>query len=132
MPDIVGPENLTSEDERLKQFLNYDLPPKYKEYLESRISENSPIDYRDVHQVTPREAFTGITEARERQYRWFKTRGHLDDDPRLHACIIAYASDSAFIGTAAVANGVNHRGIGMMASLDHSMWFHAPARADEW
>jgi acyl-CoA thioesterase II len=53
---------------------------------------------------------------------------------KLHALIIAYASDSAFINTAARANGFsyNSQSIGMMASLDHSMWFHKPARADEW
>lgn len=35
--------------------------------------------------------------------------------------------------TAVRANGLTGRGrIGMMASLDHSIWFHAPTRADEW
>lgn len=69
------------------------------------------------------------------QQRWFKTRGALnDDDMKLHACIIAYASDSGFINTAATANGFtfNSESIGMMTSLDHSVWFHAQARADEW
>lgn len=46
--------------------------------------------------------------------------------------MIAYASDSGFIYTAAKANGLSSRGIGMMASLDHSMWFHTAARADDW
>jgi acyl-CoA thioesterase II len=56
----------------------------------------------------------------------------LGSDKRLHACVIAYASDSGFVGTAAKANGVKSRGISMLASIDHCMWFHAPARADEW
>ena len=53
---------------------------------------------------------------------------------KLHACIIAYASDSGFINTAARANGFSFtsESIGMMTSLDHSVWFHGPARADEW
>lgn len=53
---------------------------------------------------------------------------------KFHACIIAYASDSGFINTAATANGYtfNSQGIGMMTSLDHTVWFHTPARADEW
>lgn len=68
------------------------------------------------------------------QQRWFKTRGVLNDDMKLHACIIAYASDSGFINTAARANGFSYNSdsIGMMTSLDHSVWFHMPARADEW
>lgn len=68
------------------------------------------------------------------QQRWFKTRGLLNDDMKLHACIIAYASDSGFITTAAAANGylISSRSIGMIASLDHTIWFHTPARADTW
>lgn len=68
----------------------------------------------------------------KKKRRWFKTRGQLSSDKRLHACVIAYASDSGFVGTAAKANDVPARGIGMLASLDHSMWFHASARADDW
>ncbi|KAG2227460.1 hypothetical protein INT45_007485 [Circinella minor] len=133
MPNVPEPESLTSEHERLQKLLeNHDLPPKYREHIETRMEESSPIDYRNVHNPTPQETFTGKIEAKDLQYRWFKTKGELSDDPRLHACIIAYASDSGFIGTAALANGLSPRAIGMMASLDHSMWFHAPARADEW
>ncbi|KAI8149925.1 HotDog domain-containing protein [Fennellomyces sp. T-0311] len=133
MPDVPEPESLSSEQERLQKILeNHDLPPKYREHVESRMEEAAPIDFRNVREPSPQEAFTGKTEAQDLQHRWFKTRGALSDDPRLHACIIAYASDSAFIGTAALANGLAPRAIGMMASLDHSMWFHAPARADEW
>ncbi|KAI9491530.1 HotDog domain-containing protein [Zychaea mexicana] len=133
MPDVPGPESLSSEYERLQKVLeHHDLPPKYREHIESRMEESAPIDYRNVHNPSPQEAFTGKIEAKDLQHRWFKTRGALSDDPRLHACIVAYASDSAFIGTAALANGLAPRSIGMMASLDHSMWFHAPARADEW
>lgn len=53
---------------------------------------------------------------------------------KLHACIIAYASDSGFLNSAARANGFSYNSdsIGMMTSLDHSIWFHKPARADEW
>jgi acyl-CoA thioesterase II len=53
---------------------------------------------------------------------------------KLHACIIAYASDSGFLNTAARANGFsyNSASIGMMTSLDHCIWFHKQARADEW
>lgn len=53
---------------------------------------------------------------------------------KLHTCVIAYASDRGFLDTAARANGTSYisENIGMMMSLDHSMWFHKPARADEW
>lgn len=55
-------------------------------------------------------------------------------DLKLHTCAIAYASDRGFLDVAARANGTSYtsENIGMMMSLDHSMWFHKPARADEW
>lgn len=119
-------------DRMLKTLENNELPPKYRDYLETRLEETMPMDYRNVYQVSEKEALSGRLPAKQTQYRWFKTRGTLDNDPRLHNCVVAYASDSAFIGTAAMANGLASRAIGMMASLDHSMWFHAPVRADEW
>jgi acyl-CoA thioesterase len=50
----------------------------------------------------------------------------------LHQCIIAYASDSPLLFTCLQPHGRSVMQMGMMASLDHSMWWHAPARADEW
>merc|ERR1711862_844087 len=60
---------------------------------------------------------------------WVKTVQKLDDRPSVHACVAAYASDYFLVGTAALAAP---RIFTMAASLDHSMWFHAPFRADEW
>jgi acyl-CoA thioesterase II len=64
---------------------------------------------------------------------WFRTAGLLADDPTLHHCVLAYASDLTLLG----ATLVPHRTyIGapdlQTASLDHTMWFHRPFRADEW
>lgn len=49
---------------------------------------------------------------------------------KLHCCVAAYISDYSFLGTAALPH-LNLR-MAFMASLDHSMWFHAPFRADDW
>ncbi|KAI8091922.1 HotDog domain-containing protein [Thamnidium elegans] len=123
MPEAPEPESLPSDVELTQKALEQDdLPPKYREYLKLRIEESSPVDYREITILKP----TFIAR------RWFRTRGQLGPDKRLHACVIAYASDSGFVGTAAKANDVPARGIGMLASLDHSMWFHASAKADDW
>ena len=37
------------------------------------------------------------------QDTWFRTRGPLPDDPLLHTCIVAYASDLTLLGTALAA-----------------------------
>src|SRR5689334_13386672 len=57
----------------------------------------------------------------------------LPDDEALHACLLAYASDFAFVTTALLPHGVTGQAQGMqVASLDHVMWFHHPLRADQW
>ena len=47
--------------------------------------------------------------------------------------MLAYASDMALLDAALIPHGktVFHDDI-MAASLDHSLWFHRPFRADEW
>jgi acyl-CoA thioesterase-2 len=64
---------------------------------------------------------------------WFRTRGRLPDDPLLHSCVVAYASDLTLLGTALLPHPLTHDHPGyMVASLDHVMWFHRPFRADDW
>ena len=46
---------------------------------------------------------------------------------------MAYASDMALLGTGNRPHGVSWMtGELMSASLDHAMWFHRPAKLDEW
>lgn len=64
---------------------------------------------------------------------WMRTRQPLPDDPFVHACALTYASDMTMIPTAVAAVGLHPVDHGLFASsLDHSLWFHAPFRADEW
>ncbi|ORX50174.1 Thioesterase/thiol ester dehydrase-isomerase [Hesseltinella vesiculosa] len=136
MPKVPAPDSLPSYTDIVRQQLeNNNLSAKYRDYLQKRLEEESPIDYRevdpeDIHDENDAWFTTG--QKGDRRARWCLTRGKLGDDPRLHALIIAYLSDSGFIMTAALAGGAKRRGVGMMASLDHSIFFHKPARADEW
>ena len=64
---------------------------------------------------------------------WVRARGSLPDDPTLHQCILAYASDFAVVVPAIHPHNVGMASPGMFtASLDHAMWFHRPLRIDEW
>jgi len=68
-----------------------------------------------------------------RAHSWFKAAAPLPDDPALHRAVIAYASDFTLLGTSALPHGLSWmRGELVGASLDHAIWFHRPARADEW
>lgn len=67
---------------------------------------------------------------------WLKTPGPLPDDPFLHQCILAYATDFSLIDTMLrqhkVPEGRGPVSASMTASLDHAIWFHAPLRIDDW
>jgi acyl-CoA thioesterase-2 len=58
---------------------------------------------------------------------WARSTVPLPDDPLVHACALTYLSD---IGTGLVALPADEASPG--PSLDHALWFHRPARLDEW
>ena len=62
---------------------------------------------------------------------WVRTRERLPDDPSLHACVFAFMSDMGVVGSARAPESTLPKQF-MGASLDHAVWFHRPARADEW
>ena len=64
---------------------------------------------------------------------WIRVAGPMPDDPLLHLAAFTYASDMTLLGSTLVPHGVHLGTPGMQAaSLDHSIWFHRPFRADEW
>jgi acyl-CoA thioesterase II len=77
-------------------------------------------------------------EQPEREQAWMRVTCDLDDDPLLHACGIAFMSDDLPTEPLRVLHPlwspVPHDDDSqfMTVSLDHAMWFHRPARADEW
>lgn len=68
-----------------------------------------------------------------RQNVWMRTRRPISDDPAVHRAVLAYMSDSTIQEPVLRAHGVpwSHPGL-TLASLDHAMWWHRPARVDEW
>jgi acyl-CoA thioesterase II len=63
---------------------------------------------------------------------WFRVDGELDPDPLLHACLLTYQSDSDLLSTARLPHAPLDRSRLQRASLDHALWFHRPARLDQW
>ncbi len=64
---------------------------------------------------------------------WMRCLDSLPDDPALHQAAIAYASDYSILEPIYRRHGVPWTTPGLRAaSLDHAMWFHRNARADEW
>jgi acyl-CoA thioesterase-2 len=71
-----------------------------------------------------------------RSVAWGRFPLPLGDDLRLHACAIAYLSDMNAMGAIRTSHpqgvGKTWEHFATTASLDHAMWFHRPARADQW
>jgi acyl-CoA thioesterase-2 len=64
---------------------------------------------------------------------WLRAAEALPDDALLHAAAITFASDFSLLDAALQPHGLSTSTDGFTgASLDHCMWFHRPARADEW
>jgi acyl-CoA thioesterase-2 len=127
MPAAPPPESLPTDQERLKKHVAK-LPPKMQQRaLAERPFEMRPVD--DEHDADP----LALTARPPSRMVWLRTVGKVSDEPALHAYLLAYASDHAFITTALLPHGVSWITPGMqVASLDHVMWFHRPFRVDEW
>ncbi|MDB6144924.1 MAG: tesB 1 [Pseudomonas sp.] len=124
MPQVVGPENLPSELELTQQRAH--LIP---EQLREKLLCPKPIEFRPVTDVDPYNPQP--TEAVK--YVWFRADGSLPDVPALHKYLMAYASDFNLLTTALQPHGKSVFQKDMqIASLDHSLWFHADLRADDW
>ena len=63
---------------------------------------------------------------------WIRVDGRLSDDPMEHLATFTYASDVSLLGATLAAHPEHGPQKVQMASLDHTIWFHGPFRADEW
>ncbi|MCF8476983.1 MAG: acyl-CoA thioesterase II [Pseudolabrys sp.] len=124
MPDVPMPDALPSEAEVRKNVLPTMPDPVRKYYERERPIELRPVEYT-------RYMGTKIPDGRFNV--WFKTTGALPDDPSIHQCVLAYATDMGLLDTALVRHGRTlFEKEFMAASLDHALWLHRPFRADDW
>ena len=94
--------------------------------------------------VTPE---AGARTGAGRVAAWMRVNGGLPDDQLIHRSWLAYLSDDLPTDSVRAALGLgrpegedghdggdagNEDGSQMVASLDHTIWFHRPFRSDEW
>lgn len=117
MPSIETPEKLIN-DEIL-----------YGEVMKIHVHEAWPIEYRQVDPVHINQ----LEKKPAKTYMWFKSSGDLAEDYPLHQELLAYASDHLLLKTALRPHALNPWSDKLMlASLDHTIWFHQPFAIDEW
>ncbi|MGB7408556.1 MAG: acyl-CoA thioesterase II [Pontixanthobacter sp.] len=127
MPDVAPPEDLMPDMEQRRKFA--DALPDMPDAQRKLMLRPRPIEMRTIDRLHWMNSEPKPPHA----HSWFRTAASLPDDPAMHRAIIAYASDYTLLGTAALPHGLSWmRGELTGASLDHAIWFHADARADEW
>ena len=124
MPDVPQPEHLETELQ-LRDRIKSRVPERWHHvFMRPRPVEMRPVDPVDLISPEPQEA---------RRNSWIRVPTRLDDDPKLHQALLAYASDMNLMGTAMLPHAISYMtGNVFGASLDHAMWFHQSARMDEW
>ncbi|NNM70790.1 acyl-CoA thioesterase II [Enterovirga aerilata] len=124
MPEVPPPESLPGEAE-IRAGAIPAMSPQVRAYFErERPIELRPVDFSRTAHADPHEGEFRV---------WIRTTGPLPEDPAIHRCVLAYASDFTLLDTSLVPHGqsVIQENI-QAASLDHALWFHRPFRADEW
>jgi acyl-CoA thioesterase-2 len=121
MPGVPDPETLPTWAEAMAP---------YADQLGDLLKRPRPIDLRHVGEPMRTTPVDDVPRPPTHQV-WLRADGRLPDDPLLHACLVAYASDMTLLDTVMLPHGLIWTQ-GMQVSLDHAMWFHRPFRADEW
>ena len=124
MGDIPDPDDLPTITELLEKH-ETNLPKAAKNYFtRERPFELRPLNinrYLDPKPSKPAQAF------------WLKATPAFENNPVIHQAALGYASDFTLLDTALIAHGklIFDPSL-MLASLDHSLWFHRPLNVNEW
>lgn len=120
MPDVPSPETVS---------LTYNEFSRLNGETEDWDGESRPMDIRYIN---PPQAQPG-EPVLEPQRMWLRIPERLGDEWPLHFAGLAYLSDSTLIDHVVLPHGRRWQDPTLNgASLDHAMWFHRRARADEW
>ncbi|KAF9348153.1 Acyl-CoA thioesterase 8 [Mortierella sp. AD094] len=138
MPDVPHHSVLKTNEEAMQSYMEDPSTPKsLARYFKVMLNEPIPHDFK----FTNRQTFKDFMNppASKQQCFWIRCKGQLGEDLALHQSVLAYESDVNLLDTTTVAYGgswLSNVGpdpiIKTILSVDHSMWFHCPFRADEW
>jgi|JI6StandDraft_1071083.scaffolds.fasta_scaffold00306_21 acyl-CoA thioesterase-2 len=120
MPSAPDPESI--EDQRVTRQRN-------------AIARGAPV-WRNVAEelidARPVERLHCDNDSAPCRMLWFKSRKELGEDAAAHQQLIVFASDMGLVHLHLAAHNAQGGGALEAASLDHAIWFHRHARADEW
>ncbi|HEX2165860.1 MAG TPA: acyl-CoA thioesterase II [Longimicrobiales bacterium] len=123
MPVVTPAADLKPEIAYIRE--NAHLIP---ESVRDVLTQDRPFDFRlvdvDPFDDSPREPVRQM---------WLRAVGAMPDALISHQAALAYASDYGILATTIQPHGLGIRSPQLQAAtLDHSIWFHRPFRADDW
>ena len=123
MPAVTPAAGLAPEIEHIRARA-HEIPEAVRDVL----TQDRPFDFRlvdvDPFDEAPREPV---------RHMWLCAIGDMPDDTLSHQAALAYASDYGILATTVQPHGLGIRSPALQAAtLDHSIWFHRPFRADDW
>ena len=122
MPEVPPPTSVTSGIDVLAPFAGH---PMADFWLTS-----APFDVR--HLEAPL-FFAPDPRPRAYQSAWMRVRRPVEGDELTHRALLAFGCDQVMLEPLLRRHGASWATQSMaFASLDHAMWWHRPARADEW
>jgi acyl-CoA thioesterase-2 len=130
MPDVPPPEQLESQHLQRRRYAGQAAAAgTLHERAQAALTRELAIEFKAVTPWNPLQP-----EKREpAQHFWMRASGQLPDDPLLHTCVLAYATDFNLLSTALLPHGRSWFTPGMIvASIDHALWFHREVRVDDW
>ena len=127
MPEVTPPEELRELLDLRTEWIG--KHPQIPERFRAAFLRELAIEFKPVDPWNPLEPNSRPPQ----QAIWFRAAEKLPDDPMLHRCVLAYASDFNLLSTALLPHGVTWFSKNMVvASIDHALWFHRDARVDDW
>jgi acyl-CoA thioesterase-2 len=124
MPEVPTPEESPDMGEMFRR--------RSPENADEWLAEWAVLQMRWVGDSGDGGALPGH-EQPARSRLWIRISGPLDDAELTHMAAFTYASDMTLLGSSLVPHGLPISSPRVQsASLDHTIWFHRPFRADEW
>ncbi len=124
MPDVAPPDDCPA----LSELVRERSPGQVDRWL----TEWGVLELRLVADSRPGGGLPDGVRPAQSQL-WIRVSGRLDDADLTHRAAFTYASDMTLLAAALIPHGHDIASPSVQsASLDHSVWFHRPLRADEW
>lgn len=129
MPSVPDPDEcLRAVDTRRAPGADPATGPVRQEWLR----EWAALDVRPVGDSRSGGTLDSSAHPARSQW-WIRASGELPDDPVTQLAAFTYASDMTLLPATLIPHDLYVQSPQMQAaSLDHSIWFHRPFRADQW